>query len=225
MDTNPLLAAHLEIIKELARKEANQLGDIVFAGGSVPLLYSLARRSNRAARPTEDIDLAMKNPVVGRELKARNAPVQLDILCPESLADGITGVSFLPDIDIAFVDYILVELEPGLAVKVAGPVALFVLKLNRSAKRNFKRGSDLYDLLVVLEQFGAEELAARFAGMAYRPEVKRCVESLARLLDDESSVGYHALFSEMNLPRQQETWVIARFDQFFASLKKAGLLP
>ena len=88
MDTNPLLDEHLNKIRELARKESDLLPDIVFAGGSVPLLYSLITPTHRSIRPTEDIDLAVPDPELGRELKARSPSAQLDILCPASLNDG-----------------------------------------------------------------------------------------------------------------------------------------
>jgi hypothetical protein len=222
LDTELLLDRHLENMKLLARNEADLLGDLVFAGGSVPQLYSLVKPTHRSVRPTQDIDVVTPDAELGRELKVKYRPLQLDVLCPDSLDDGRSGVSFLPDIDIAFHDFLRIELEAGLTVKVVGPVAFFVMKLRRAASYEFKRGSDLYDLLVVLEQYGAANLADRFSALRQRPEVISTVSKLAKLLADEGAAGYNALFNEMNIMPAQETWVIARFDQFFDELRKAG---
>ncbi len=222
MGIDLLLNKHLENIKLLARNEADFLGDIVFAGGSVPQLYSLVKPTHRSVRPTQDIDIVTPDVELGRELKVKYRPLQLDVLCPASLNDGRPGVSFLPDMDIAFHDFVKIELEAGLIVKVVGPVAFFVMKLNRAAKHEFKRGSDLYDLLVVLEQYGAANLTDRFNAIRQRPEVISALRKLAKLLADEGAAGYKALFNEMDIMPAQETWVIARFDQFFDELRKAG---
>jgi len=223
LDTSSLLSEHLDKLRELARRESDLLADIVFAGGSVPQLYSLIRPSRSCPRPTVDIDLAVPDPELGREVRARNPSLPLDILCSDSLNDGRPGVSFLPSVEIAFHDYMEIELEPGLVAKAAGQVAFFVMKVSRAARQEFKRGSDLYDLLVVLEQFGADQLADRFNAVKHRPEVAQCVKAMFALLADGSARGYDALFRDMNLPSTQEPWIVARFDQFLYELRKAGL--
>ena len=196
MDSNLGTDQLISRIKQLA---ASSDSFFVIVGGCVPALYLLDKNSSLAPRPTVDIDIATKDPGIGREIVSSHRGLDVQALCPEHLADGVPGVSFLPDVELAFEDFREIALADNLTVRVASPLAFFVLKLNRARRTRYKRGSDLYDLLLVAQVFGAGEIARAFRDNWHLPAVKRGLSNLRWLIGAETSPGFASLFEEMNL--------------------------
>jgi hypothetical protein len=189
----------MERIKLLARNEKDSLGQFVVVGGTVPTLYALERVPEHRPRETVDIDLAVRDPKRGRELASKYKSLDVQSLCQEDLNDGQPGVSFLPDVELALAESCEVKLDADVVIRVASPVAFFVLKLNRARRRRYKRGADLYDLLLILEQFGYEEVACMFAEKSELPPVKRAIKALRWLFSSDTGPGFAPLFEEMRI--------------------------
>lgn len=80
MDSNLGIEQLVERIKQLA---ASSDSFFVIVGGCVPALYLLNRDSNLAPRPTVDIDIATREPSVGREIVSSHCGLDVQALCPE----------------------------------------------------------------------------------------------------------------------------------------------
>jgi hypothetical protein len=196
LDSNLAMKQLIERIKQLA---ASSDSFFVIVGGCVPALYLLNKDTGLTPRPTVDIDIATREPGVGREIVSSHRDLDVQALCPESLADGAPGVSFLPDVELAFEDFREIALADNITVRVASPLAFFVLKLNRAKRTRYKRGSDLYDLLLVTQVFGPGEIAKSFKENWHLHAVKRSLSNLRWLIGQDSGPGFSSLFEEMNL--------------------------
>ena len=199
MDSDSSVNRLIERVKLLARSEKDSLGQFVVVGGTVPALYALEHVPEHPLRETVDIDLAVRDPETGRGLADKYKSLDVQSLCPEDTNDKKRGVSFLPDIELALADYQEVRLDEDIVVRVAGPVAFFVLKLNRAGHSRYKRGADLYDLLLILEQFGYKEVARLFAEQSELPPVKKAIRALRWLFSSDTGPGFAPLFEEMGI--------------------------
>lgn len=221
MDSDSSVNRLIERVKLLARNEKDSLGQFVVVGGTVPALYARERVPEHPLRETVDIDLAVRDPETGRGLADKYKSLDVQSLCPEDLKDGRSGVSFLPDVELALADYFEVKLDEDITVRVAGPVAFFVLKLNRANRRRYKRGADLYDLLLILEQFGYKEVARLLAKQSTLPQVKKAVRALRWLFSSDTGPGFAPLFEEMGIEDDfyAQTQVMATIKGFLHAIR------
>ena len=228
MDTEALIQEHISRIARLAVILQPIAEKVVLVGASAVLLHWLHVRQGLAlqllaARPTEDIDIAVNSPALGRKLVSAHKDLMLQALCPQSADDGGRGVGFLPYIELALEDYISVMLPGGSVIRAAGVASLYVLKTEALLKpHRAKKGSDLRDLYFLLVLYGGSALATEFHRFSDRSEVVSSLQRLRSHLADESAPGYKLLFDEIEIPRTEETWVIARFDDLFYELKRRG---
>lgn len=88
-----------------------------------------------------------------------------------------------------------------------------MLKLNRARRTHYKRGSDLYDLLLITQVFGTDEIAESFKDNWHLPAVKRSLSNLRWLIGRDSGPGFASLFEEMNLE-----------DDFYGQMKASAVL-
>ncbi len=221
MDSDSLVNRLIERVKLLARNEKDSLGQFVVVGGTVPALYALEHIPEHPLRETVDIDFAVKCPEIGRGLADKYKSLDVQSLCPEDLRDGQPGVSFLPDVELALADYREIRLDEDVVIRVAGPVAFFVLKLNRAGRSRYKRGADLYDLLLILEQFGYQEVARLFKEQSQLPPVKRAVRTLRWLFSSDTGPGFAPLFEEIGIEDDfyAQTQVMATIKGFLHAIR------